>query len=56
MFPETNEKYFDFEFMYLVFEASSFMKVVITAEFPNEEDRGRRKREDKEGNNAQMIK
>lgn len=45
MFPDNNEKTFDCESIFLMFMSNTCIKVEITAEFPSEEDKRRRKRD-----------
>lgn len=55
VFPDNNEKSFEGDAIYLMFTANSWVKVEITAEFPNEEERRRKKRENKEENDNSKI-
>lgn len=48
MYPEDNEKVFECDFVYVMLMSMSACKIHFLVDFPNEEDKRRRRRENKE--------
>ena len=48
IFPEDNEKIFENEYIYCMFTSINGIKIELTVDFPNEDDKKRRKKDNKE--------